>query len=189
MHPEVSDVAIRDIHLPDAILWWPPGPGWWFLLFLCVAGLVALLWYLKRHKYRALQKAASKELDQLYQSYRHHYDARRFVKDLSVLLRRISITRYGSINVANLTGEEWLEFLDKGLRPGLNRSGLKFTYGSGRSLISVPYRNSFKVQLDVNELHRLVLEWVASLSVLNQLDMPPTSNADSRPGEKSRVPV
>jgi len=42
----VPDIAIRDIHLPDAISWWPLAPGWWGLLALIVIAIV-LFWYLR----------------------------------------------------------------------------------------------------------------------------------------------
>ena len=203
MHPEISDVPIRDIHLPDMVLWWPLAPGWWLLLILGVLCLIAVLWYRRHFKFRALQKAASKELDLVFTAYRHHYDARRFVQELSVLLRRISITRYGANDIAHLTGEKWLQFLVRGLRPSLNRSGLKFTTGEGRNLITVPYRSfksssnsssnssSARVQVDVEALHQLAVEWIASLATLNELDKNPSEAhaADTSRKEEAYVSV
>ena len=30
-------LPLRDLHLPDAIGWWPPAPGWWVLFVLALA--------------------------------------------------------------------------------------------------------------------------------------------------------
>ncbi|MDP7406676.1 MAG: DUF4381 domain-containing protein, partial [SAR324 cluster bacterium] len=26
--------ALRDVHLPPAVSWWPPAPGWWIIFFI-----------------------------------------------------------------------------------------------------------------------------------------------------------
>ena len=42
----MNELELRDIHLPEASLWWPPAPGWWIsaLLLLLLMLLVILLW-------------------------------------------------------------------------------------------------------------------------------------------------
>ena len=49
---DVSQLPLRDIHLPAAIGWWPPALGWWLLaaLVLAAAGLYGLHYYRSRHK-------------------------------------------------------------------------------------------------------------------------------------------
>ena len=42
MNPnDAAQLALRDIHLPGLIAWWPPAPGWWLVAALALAGLVA----------------------------------------------------------------------------------------------------------------------------------------------------
>ncbi|MGB5468066.1 MAG: DUF4381 family protein, partial [Sedimenticolaceae bacterium] len=49
-----SDTAIgltglRDYHLPDAVGWWPPAPGWWLLFgLLLVLGGLFVWWSMRR---------------------------------------------------------------------------------------------------------------------------------------------
>ena len=38
-----SEIPIRDLHLPEAIGWWPLAPGWWVLIVLLGIGLLLLL--------------------------------------------------------------------------------------------------------------------------------------------------
>lgn len=170
MQAQMPDIEIRDIHVPEVSLWWPMAPGWWMLALLPLLVMFGFWLYSRRHQYRSVQKAASRELDRVYESYRRHHDSKRFVRDLSVLLRRISISRYGR-HAANLTGESWLVFLDRGLLAGVNRSGFKFSGTVGQCLLSVPYRKDIRVEVEVDKLHRLSLEWVSSLSRRNQLDL------------------
>ena len=41
MDPE--QIPLRDLHLPEAIGWWPLAPGWWLLIALGVVLLAYLL--------------------------------------------------------------------------------------------------------------------------------------------------
>src|SRR5262245_66626316 len=59
MNPTVdmSALPLRDIHLPGAISWWPPAPGWWVLaaLAMLVAVVVGLYYWRERHRRTALR--------------------------------------------------------------------------------------------------------------------------------------
>ena len=33
----MNELQLRDIHLPESSLWWPPAPGWWILALLLIA--------------------------------------------------------------------------------------------------------------------------------------------------------
>ena len=63
MNPSIdlSQLPLRDIHLPGPIGWWPPAVGWWLVAALVLAGcaLYGLHYYRARHK-RAALKAMTK---------------------------------------------------------------------------------------------------------------------------------
>jgi len=130
-----ADIPLRDLHLPDAVGWWPLAPGWWLLI---VAAAILLGWLIVRAWQARVQSAARrhamKQLDRYSRDYTQHGDAVRLGTELSELLRRTMLAYAPRKQVAGLTGEPWLEWLDR----GLDRS--HFVEGDGRPLIEWPYR-------------------------------------------------
>lgn len=133
MDPE--QIPLRDLHLPEAIGWWPPAPGWWLLAGVLLA---ALAWVLvrawRRWRRERARRLALRELARLRREHRARPDPVALGARLSVLLRRTMLAYGARGEVAGLTGERWLEWLDRGLedRP--------FSAGPGRSLAELPYR-------------------------------------------------
>jgi hypothetical protein len=132
-----QQIPLRDLHLPDAIGWWPLAPGWWILIVLAVSGLMYLL-YRGWQRWRANRprRIALRELKKLQGDYRHGMDANALSKQLSQLLRRAMLAYASRHEVAGLTGRGWLEWLDRGLE------GQPFTTGPGRLIGSLPYVRS-----------------------------------------------
>ena len=129
-------LPLRDLHLPDAIGWWPLAPGWWFLIAL-VAGFAA--WFAWR-EYRlwlgnAPRRHALKELARFENEYLEHRNPVVLGKQVSELLRRGMLAYAPRAEVAGLTGEAWLAWLDEGLPvPYFHTEG-------GKSLLQLPYRD------------------------------------------------
>jgi hypothetical protein len=135
MDPE--QIPLRDLHLPEAVGWWPLAPGWWVLIALIVIGLLSMLrnaWIRWRHD--RPRRIALKELARLRQAYYASPDPVKLGIRLSELLRRAMLAYSPRPEVAGLTGREWLEWLDRGLDDRL------FSEGPGRALQELPYRRS-----------------------------------------------
>ena len=156
MDPE--QIPLRDLHLPEAVGWWPLAPGWWVLLVLVAAGLLILSWRAWiRWRHNAARRIALKELARLESSYREAPNPVLLATRLSELVRRAMLAYAPRKEVAGLTGSEWLAWLDRGLDEKL------FTEGPGRSLQELPYRRADSVSgADVDGLLDAVRRRLAS---------------------------
>jgi hypothetical protein len=140
-----DQLPLRDIHMPEIVGWWPLAPGWWLLIALAAAGLCYALYrqYLK-WRWNAARRAALAELSRIRRDYEQGSDALTLAKSLSELLRRSMLAYAPRGEIAGLTGDQWLQWLDRGLddRP--------FTAGSGRDIESLPYRKPESIGEDAD---------------------------------------
>jgi len=97
---------LRDIHLPDPSLWWPPAPGWWLLLGLALLA-AAVLWWWRRLRRESLRRRALVELAAIRAAFARDGDDRAALRALSTLLRRTLISYRGRRDYAASTGAEW----------------------------------------------------------------------------------
>ncbi|MEP9375720.1 DUF4381 domain-containing protein [Aquabacter sp. CN5-332] len=105
--------GLRDIHLPDAISFWPLAPGWWVVVWLVVLLLItgAILEWRRRQTlgYRAVQ-----ELKAIARDEARYADSRAVASAAAILIRRILLTKAGGPGAASLTGDGWQRFLVEG---------------------------------------------------------------------------
>jgi hypothetical protein len=149
MDPE--QIPLRDLHLPEAVSWWPLAPGWWIVIAL---GLVALgyllrIW-LRAYARGAARRHALRQLDALLQDYEQQKDLVSFSAQASALLRRTMLAYAPRVDVAGLTGDAWLQWLDRDLAQPV------FVTGPGRQLLDLPYRDP-QSDLPSVDLERLVV--------------------------------
>ena len=139
MDPE--QIPLRDLHLPEVIGLWPLAPGWWALILLAVAGLVYLLYKrIQRWRWNAARRLALRELARVRREYEQGADAIVLGKELSELVRRSMLAYAPRGEVAGLTGDAWLKWLDRGL------TDAPFTAGAGRNLETLPYQRPERVR-------------------------------------------
>jgi len=131
-----TEIPLRDLHLPDEVGLWPLAPGWWILIALLVAGAAIVVWRIvvARRK-SAPRRLALARLDHCAADYAEHGDPVRLGAELSELLRRTMLAYAPRSEVAGLTGDAWLEWLDRDLDTP------EFTRGPGRMLVELPYRD------------------------------------------------
>ena len=150
---------LRDIHLPEAVSWWPPAPGWWAVLaaaILLPLLIMLLRRWLRNRRWRREARAAIAQLKQ--QHSQRPETGQEVVERLSVLMRRIATTRFPAAEVASLSGDQWLQFLDRH-----SKRGNEFQQGAGRLLADAPYRNRHVNIPEVEQLLKLCEHWVTAL--------------------------
>jgi hypothetical protein len=131
-----TELPLRDLHLPDPIGWWPLAPGWWILIVLAMVGLGWLLlkaW--RTRQFNAPRRYAMRALATVEAGYLSHRDPVMLGQQLSELLRRGMLAYAPRHEVAGLTGEPWLAWLDRDMPvPYFHTEG-------GKSLLQLPYRD------------------------------------------------
>lgn len=155
-------LILRDIHLPEAISWWPPAPGWWILLALIFCLAFLLLWTFTQKNKPTKQGILKKDIERELEHLQHIESDLVFVEELSALLKRIAISRYGK-KVAGFTGEKWLRFLDSRLPDDTRKP---FSEGAGRPLLYLPYRplpSQSSPELERAALLTVVKDWLVAI--------------------------
>ena len=134
---DVSQLPLRDIHLPAAVGWWPPALGWWLLAALVVtaAALYGLHYYRARHK-----RAALRAIGRVREALEKGAEPVACLQYVSTILRRFAMTSPAVArddklepDVAGLIGERWLTYLDG------RWERTEFSAGVGKRLLAAPY--------------------------------------------------
>lgn len=147
-----TTLALKDIHLPESFSWWPLAIGWWVLLSVLLIFIFIFFLRHKKKKHTLLIVSAKREIDKIQTEFTVNGDKVLLICELSKLLRRVCISLFPRHEIASLTGDSWLQFLD---RHDKNKS---FSKGVGRVLIDAPYRKF--TDYDEQQLINLVKSWL-----------------------------
>ena len=148
MNPDIDPLAeLRDVILPPDPSFWPPAIGWWMAAILFVV-LIATAFYGARYLFaRHARTSVVQRVSSL-----KNLDSKSAVVELSILLKKIAVTKFPRAQVAGLTGRKWLEFLDQ------SGDTDQFTKGPGKILATAPY--SKQIAEDLNPVFDLCEDWV-----------------------------
>lgn len=162
MDSEELLAQLADIHLPVAISYWPPAPGWWIL----AACLLALFAYVGKKVARSVRQRricehALAELERCYAALARTEELDpdslklRFVNEFNSVMRRVALYHFPQANVASLAGVAWVDFIrEKGDSSLLNEEIVQaLSYG----------RFQTKIEVDVDALNSLGQQWITSL--------------------------
>lgn len=151
MHSDPT-LVLRGIHQPSAPSWWPPAPGWWVIAVLVLTACAVAGWYVwrRRQRERALTRLFDASVDD-------GSSPSAQIAAMSELLRRAA--RQRDPGADKLSGDAWLEFLDRGLKSPV------FAAGAGHLLRDGPYRT------DVSAVEADALRHVARDRFLQWMDV------------------
>jgi len=144
---------LRDIHLPEPVNPWPVAPGWWILLLLILISLVfGIRFLLRRWRSNRYRRNGLIKLQQLQETYARDQDPQQYLLRFSELMKRIALVCFPREQVASLSGEEWVAFLDR--TGGTD----EFSLGHGQVLMYGTYEPGR--EFEVQALHELGLKWI-----------------------------
>jgi hypothetical protein len=147
-----QSLPLRDIHLPETVGMWPPAIGWWLLLIVLPLLFLFAWWLFKRITKTTLTTEALAILDQIKND--PNSDQKQKLQQLSSWLRRIAISLAPRKEVASLSGQDWLHYLDKSIE------GTPFSSGIGRYLADGHYQKSLPDNVDITALAELCENWL-----------------------------
>ncbi len=147
-----QSLPLRDIHLPETVGMWPPAIGWWLLLIVLPLLFLFAWWLFKRITKTTLTKEALAILDQIKND--PNSDQKQKLQQLSSWLRRIAISVSPRKEVASLSGQDWLRYLDQSIE------GIPFSSGIGRYLADGHYQKSLPDKVDITALSELCETWL-----------------------------
>src|SRR5512139_3306081 len=125
---------LHEILLPDPVSWMPQTIGWYVVL-----GIILFLagWWLhgrvQNYRTNRYRRLALKELAVIERELKRPEKRFRALGEIPSLLKGAALSAFPRSEVADLSGERWLDFLDKTM------GEKNFTQGEGRLLSELPY--------------------------------------------------
>ena len=152
-----AELKLHDIHLPEAAGWWPPAIGWWVLTILV---LLLLTWVTLKtwqwFRFYSWQKKLLNEFNhKISQPSQSSQSSQVQVTAITEALRQSALTLYPDDHVANLTGADWLGFLES------HGQNTPFSRPPGPLLTEAPYTDTVECDdLSINQLKQMAMTWV-----------------------------
>lgn len=149
---------LRDIHLPDAIGWWPLAIGWWVLAALVIALIIWSVYKIRqRQQSNRYRHQALKELATILKAWNDNTDQHvknsRFLHSTNALLKRVVNHIDPTATHANKTGQAWVDALNSYINTPLDTSVT-------HALTVANYQSNPNV--DVSTLHSHIRHWIKS---------------------------
>lgn len=106
------NIDLGPLYEPDAVRFSFETPGWYVLgIFLLLVATFLFFSWLKRYRKNAYRREALKALIEIEQNSQNQNEANQ-LNDALVLLKLVAMETFGRQLVAQLYGNDWLEFLE-----------------------------------------------------------------------------
>lgn len=141
--------------LPPSISLWPQTWGSRLVITLAVVMLAVSLWRLiGRYRANAYRRAASRELAAIEQETAGGLHSADTINVVALLVRRTALVAFPRQEIAMLSGQRWLTFLDDSF------DGEGFATGPGAVMSIAPYDPRGVATADAAPLIALVRRWI-----------------------------
>jgi hypothetical protein len=116
-----TQLPLEDILTPENVSFWPPAPGWWIVMLIICAAIIALYIFISRfRKNSQYRKEALGLLKREYDELKNLNPnliaddieiKKNVVESMLKILKRTAMTAYPYEKSASLYGQAWLDFL------------------------------------------------------------------------------
>jgi cbb3-type cytochrome oxidase subunit 3 len=146
---------LHDIVVPAPVSWAPQAPGWYVVFGLVLLGVGWWIYRrLRRFRKNRYRRLALKELTVIERQLQQPERRAEALAEIPVLLKWTALAAFPRSEVAALTGEQWLAFLDR------NLGGKDFKEGPGRFLSELAYAPAEKTARFSDESIRNLLQLI-----------------------------
>ena len=150
-------LELRDIVLPDPVSWAPQTVGWWIVFGIAAVVLAwATVSAVRRYRANRYRRLALARLALLERALQEDESREAALAEIPVLVKQTALAFRPRQEVASLTGDAWLLFLDR------SYDGSGFTEGPGRLLPAIAYGTAAGAlgREEVGTLIDLVRIWI-----------------------------
>ena len=159
----MNELELKDIHLPDSILWWPPAPGWWVLGVVLIIFLFLMLLLLPKLwrwlRYKPVRSLSLKEFYLIKQSHQQQADQKQTLQAITTLLRRTVMSKSGRIGHAGVVGDDWINQLNQMSQKDCFTQAQEELLKYGRYQPAIEGQN----KADIDSLLQSCENWIKSL--------------------------
>lgn len=142
---------LKDVHMPSAISMWPNTLPWYFIFIISGVFLIVLIVLLGKVFFKIrLQKKVLHLLNLAVSKY--EMEPNTALIEISILVKRVALSKFSRKQVAGLKGSAWLYFLDHSLNTN------EFSNGIGKVLATAPYQK--KPEINIIDLKNLITRWI-----------------------------
>ncbi|MGZ2385598.1 DUF4381 domain-containing protein [Rhizobium brockwellii] len=112
----MTEAALRSLHdivVPAPVSWWPQTWGWALVAgLLAFAILLVIFRWIRRYRANTYRREALTLLEGISERLRHPATRPDAIQDLAEVLKRAALAAWPRDEVASLSGDGWVRFLD-----------------------------------------------------------------------------
>lgn len=152
--------GLKDLHLPQAIGWWPLASGLYVGAVLILLVIIVMGWqvYIRCYKNQRYKNEALRRLVKYEKIYQQDGNAQAVSIQVSMLLRQVALLYFPRERVASLKDEAWIAFL--------NETSNNTDFTSIQALILLlPYQKTAQ-ETDLTPLFTMAKTWIKQRGVL-----------------------